>query len=140
MESIRKSFKDNNNFLLMSATIDLIDECLYYSYKIRDGIEDGYLTDYQIILPIFDDDPTDTNIAEYLVRKGELHCIVYASTIAECEKFTGILNSILPNSAAYIHSGINEKLRKSVIKKFNERRIRFLVNVRVLSEGFNSEI
>jgi len=138
---INQSILSNDNSILMSATIDSHEDFLYYEYSIREAINNGYLTDYQLIFPIFTDDPSDKNIAEYIIKKGESHMIIYTSTIPLCNSFVKILNDLLPNSAKSIHSDIiNKKERDQIIKDFDNGLIRFLVNVRVLVEGFNSPI
>ena len=137
---INKAILSNKNSILMSATIDRREDFSYYEYSIREAINDGYLTDYQLIFPIFTDDPSDKNIAEYIIKKGESHMIIYTSSIDKCDSFVKILNGLLPNSAKSIHSGINKKDRDQIINDFDNGLIRFLVNVRVLVEGFNSPI
>ena len=139
IESIRTSVSTHRS-VIMSATIDPIPHFNYYSYPLRNAIQDGYLCDYQLICPIFNDDPSDRNIAEYIIKKGETHCIIYTSSISECESFTNLLNVCLPNSAKCIDSYTSKKEREQIIRSFEEGSIRFLVNVRVLNEGFNAPI
>jgi superfamily II DNA or RNA helicase len=138
--SINNEIHSNKNTVLMSATIDKYDNFNYYSYSIRDAIDNNYLCDYQLVFPIFTEDPSDRNIAEYIIKKGETHMIIYTSSIDKCESFSKILNKLLPNSSKSIHSDINKSDRKNIINDFNEGKIRFLINVRVLVEGFNSPI
>lgn len=131
---------DRTNVALLSATIDSHDNFMYYSYSIREAIDNNYLTDYQIICPIFNNDPTDRNIAEYLVNKNELHCIIFAKNRSEGINFCHNLNEIIPYSAEYIDCFTSKTDRKNIISNFNSGTIRFLVNVRILFEGFNSKI
>ncbi len=137
---LRNAIREHTISVLLSATIDPIANWLYYSYSIRDAIKAGYIADYQLICPIFNDDPSDNNVAEYIIKKGETHCIIYTSTIEKCESFTAILNRLLPGSAAFIHSGISKMERQEILARFDNGDLRFMVNVKVLSEGFNSPV
>jgi superfamily II DNA or RNA helicase len=140
LSQLHTSIKHSNKCVLLSATIEPISDWLYYGYSVREAITAGYITDYQLVFPIFNDDPTDRNVAEYLIRKGETHCIIYTSSIEKCEAFTGLLNQLLPNSAASLHSGVSKQKRGAILSQFERGDIRFIVNVRVLAEGFNSTI
>jgi superfamily II DNA or RNA helicase len=139
-DKMKKAIMKHTRVVLLSATIDSYPNCLYYSYPLRQAIEEGYLCDYQLVVPIFSSDPNSTSIAEYLIKKGESHCIIYTRSIEECEAVTKVLNSLLSQSARYIHSGTSHSERETIIHLFDSGAIRFLVNVRVLSEGFNSPI
>lgn len=140
LSQLRASIKNSSRCVLLSATIEPISNWLYYGYSVRDAITAGYIADYQLVCPIFNDDPTDRNVAEYLIRKGETHCIIYTSSIEKCEAFTGLLNQFLPNSAASLHSSVSKQKRGDILSQFEKGEIRFIVNVRVLAEGFNSTI
>ena len=140
LSQLRSVIRENNKTVLLSATIEPISDWLYYTYSVREAITAGYITDYQLVCPIFNDDPTDQNVAEYLIRKGETHCIIYTSSIEKCEAFTETLNRLLPNSAQFLHSGISKRHRERILSDFEEGTIRFIVNVRVLAEGFNSTL
>lgn len=137
---LRTAIRGHTASVLLSATIDPIANWLYYSYSVRDAIKAGYIADYQLICPIFNDDPSDRNVAEYIIKKGEAHCIIYTSTIEKCESFATILNRLLPGSAAFIHSGISKSQRQEILARFDSGELRFAVNVKVLAEGFNSPV
>jgi hypothetical protein len=75
---IIKSFSKYKNNVYLSATIDEIDGFLYYKKDIRDMIDNGYLCDYTIHIPIFTDDPTNKNICEYVLKyyRNEINRVV----------------------------------------------------------------
>ena len=136
VKEIQKSIFSNNKFILLSATIDNCKGFEYFNYPIRSAIDEGFLSDYQLICPIFNEDPTNRNIAEYIIKKGEAHCIIYTNSIEECERFTWVLNSLLPNCARCVHSDMNNT--QVILNSYNKGEFRFLVNGRILVEGFNS--
>jgi superfamily II DNA or RNA helicase len=138
VKEIQKSIFSNNKFILLSATIDNCNGFEYFNYPIRSAIDEGFLSDYQLICPIFNEDPTNRNIAEYIIKKGEAHCIIYTNSIEECERFTGVLNSLLPKCARCVHSDMNNT--QVILNSYNNGEFRFLVNVRILVEGFNSPV
>lgn len=140
LSQLQASIRESKICILLSATIEPIKDWLYYTYSIREAITAGYITDYQLVCPIFNNHPTDQHVAEYLIRKGETHCIIYTSSIDKCEAFTGLLNTLLPNSSASLHSGVSKERRGKILTQFEKGEIRFIVNVRVLAEGFNSSI
>ncbi len=135
---IRELTKYHNNVYL-SATIDKHEGFLYYEKDIRYMIENGYLCDYTIHVPIFQEDPTYKNICEYLI-KNYRNIIIYCTTHKEGKYINELFNNIMPDSSYYIDSDTNKTKRNHIIKNYNEGIIPFLINVRVLVEGFNSEI
>jgi superfamily II DNA/RNA helicase len=127
-----------NNVIEISATIDKPISGLYYKYDLRRAIDEGYISDYQIIIPIFSDHPDDSVIANYLIRNGVNHCIIFSKCKEEGKKFQTLMNETLENCCAYIDSDTKRKERERILKDFEEGKIRFIVNIRILSEGFNS--
>jgi hypothetical protein len=73
------SFESMTAFVI--ATIFLIG-CCYYNKDIRDMITLGYLCDYTIHVPIFNDDPTNKNICEHLL-KNYRNIIIYCNSQKE---------------------------------------------------------
>lgn len=140
LTTLKNLFRSKKNIVLMSATIDPHINYLYYSYFIREAINQGYLCDYQLICPIFTNCPDDSNIALYMIQRGECHCIVFCDSIKQADSFSEILNSLLPGCARSIHSELTKTNRDLYIQEFEASQIRFLVNVRVLVEGFNCPI
>ena len=135
---IRELSKYNNNVLL-SATIDEQEGYLYYSKDIRDMIDLGYLTDYTINIPIFPEEPDNKNICNYLIQKY-MYIIIYCNSKKEGKLINSLMNKIQPNSSKYIDCDSTKTERKRIILDYKNGFIPFLVNVRVLIEGFDAPI
>jgi len=136
-----RALSETKKTVYISATLDNPeDDSLYYEYSVRQAITDGYLVDYQFVFPIFEqDDVSNVQLAYYLVYKQhETHCIVYASSCEEGKKFQEQLNRLRPGCAGYIDADTSSSERKRLFKAFKDGLILFLVNVRVLVEGFNA--
>ncbi len=123
----------------MSATIDKTDNFEYYSKDIRDMIELKYLCDYQIHVPIFNDDPTNKNICEHLL-KNYRNIIIYCNSQQEGKQINKLMNEIQLNSSEYVDCHTSKKKRDIIIKKYKDGLLPFLVNVRILVEGFDAPI
>lgn len=140
MECI-ESLSDTKRTIYISATLDTPeDDSLFYEYKVRKAIEEGYLCDYQFVFPIFEEKHiTNEHLAHYLVHKQhESHCVIYASSCKEGQDFTQMLNNIRKGCAGYIDADTPYKERKRLFKEFESGQIQFLVNIRILVEGFNA--
>ena len=135
---IENLVKYNNNVYL-SATIDQIDSFEYYSKDLRDMIDKNYLCDYQIHVPIFNDDPTNKNICEHLI-KNYRSIIIYCNSQKEGKQINKLMNELQLKSSEYIDCKTPNKLRKDIISRYKEGKIAFLVNVRILVEGFDAPI
>jgi superfamily II DNA or RNA helicase len=138
MKIITDLTKYNNNVYL-SATIDKIDRFEYYKKDIRDMITLGYLCDYNINIPIFTEDPTNRNICSYLISNYR-NTIIYCHSQTEGIKINKIMNDVMPNCSKYIDCNTKKSDRKNIIKEYKNGNIPFLVNVRVLTEGFDAPI
>lgn len=98
---IRKLTKYDNN-VYFSATIDENDGFRYYSKDVRDMIDNKYLCDYVIKIPIFKDEPTNKNICQYLLRNCG-NVIIYCNTQKEGKKFNKLMNELQKkNSSKYV--------------------------------------
>ena len=84
--------KRYNNNVYLSATIDQIDGFEYYKKDIREMIDNKYLCDYTINIPIFNDNPDNDDICRYLL-KNYRNIIVYCNTRAEGIKLNTLLNN-----------------------------------------------
>ena len=135
---IKNLVKYNNNVYL-SATIDSIDNFEYYSKDIRNMIELKYLCDYQIHVPIFNDDPTNKNICSHIL-KNYRNIIIYCNSQKEGKQINKLMNELQLNSSEYIDCNTQKKKRNTIIDKYKNGEIPFLVNVRILVEGFDAPI
>jgi len=142
LSKIRKLKKYNNNVFL-SATIDQIDEYEYYYKDIRDMINEKYLCDYNIHIPIFsgniDTIKSDTNVCKHLIQNYS-NIIIYCNTKKEGIEINKIMNELLPLCSEYIDCDTKRNDRNTILEKFKSGEIPFLVNVKILVEGFNAPI
>jgi superfamily II DNA or RNA helicase len=138
IDTINNLIKYNNNVYL-SATIDKKDGFKYYEKNIRDMINKKYLCDYTINIPVFSDDPTNKNICEYLLNQYR-NIIIYCNSQKEGQQINNLLNKIQNNSSEYIDCNTPKQKRKKIIEKYKSGELPFLVNVRILVEGFDAPI
>ena len=140
MECIQ-SLSDSKQAIYISATLDKPkDGSLFYEYKLRQAINEGYLCDYQFVFPIFEqENVSNDHLAQYLLHKEHAsHCVIYASSCKEGKEFTQILNKLQKGCAGYIDAHTPYKKRKQLFADFESGKIQFLINIRVLTEGFNA--
>ena len=136
---IIKSLVKYNNNVYLSATIDSIDNFEFYSKDIRNMIELKYLCDYQIHVPIFNDDPTNKNICTHLL-KNYRNIIIYCNSQKEGKQINKLMNELQFNCSEYVDCNTSKKKRDIIIEKYKNGEIPFLVNVRILVEGFDAPI
>jgi hypothetical protein len=136
---IIKSYQKYNNNIYLSATIDKINGFQYYTKDIREMINKKYLCDYNITIPIFSDDPTNKNICEYLI-KNYRNVIIYCNSQKEGKQINNIMNNIQKNCSEYIDCDTKKLERNKIINKYKSGELPFLVNVRILVEGFDAPI
>jgi superfamily II DNA or RNA helicase len=136
---IIRSFERYKNNIFLSATIDKKDGFIYYTKGIREMIEKEYLSDYTINIPIFNKDPDNERICRYLIQRY-MYVIIYCSTTEEGKNINKLMNKIQYNSSKYIDHKTSKGDRQRIIKDFKNGAIPFLVNVRVLTEGFDAPI
>lgn len=136
---IIKTLTKYNNNVYLSATIDNIEGFIYYKKDIRDMIEHNYLCDYTINIPIFNNDAENKNICEYLI-KNYRNVIIYCNSRKEGMAINKLLNDIQKGSSMYIDCKTPKKSRTIAINKYKNGEIAFLVNVKILVEGFDAPI
>ena len=136
---IIRNFTKLNNNVYLSATIDAQEGFTFYEKNIRDMINNKYLCDYTINIPIFTDDPTNKNICEYLLKEYR-NIIIYCNTKKEGKQINKLLNELQNKSSEYIDCDTTKTKRKTIIDKFKSGELPFLVNVRILVEGFDAPI
>jgi superfamily II DNA or RNA helicase len=136
---IIKSLDKYENNIYLSATIDKCDNFEYYSKDIREMIDLKYLCDYQIHVPIFTDDPTNKNICEHLLKHYR-SIIIYCNTQKEGKQINKLMNELRLNSSEYIDCNTSKKKRDMIIENYKNGETAFLINVRILVEGFDAPI
>jgi superfamily II DNA/RNA helicase len=102
-------------------------------------IELKYLCDYQIHVPIFNDDLTNKNICSHIL-KNYRNIIIYCNSQKEGKQLNKLMNELQLNSSEYIDCNTSKKKRDIIIEKYKNGEIPFLVNVRILVEGFDAPI
>ena len=137
--NIIHNFTKLNNNIYLSATIDAQEGFKYYEKNLRDMIDKKYLCDYTINIPIFTDDPTNKNICEYLLKEYR-NIIIYCNTKKEGIQINKLMNELQNKSSEYIDCDTTKSKRKTIIDKFKSGELPFLVNVRILVEGFDAPI
>jgi DNA repair protein RadD len=138
IQTIETLTKYNNNVYL-SATIDKISNFEYYHKDIREMINLKYLCDYTVHIPIFSDDPNNTDICKHLIKNYK-NIIIYCSTQKDGKAFNQLLNQLQNNCSNYIDSNTPKKERNDIIDKYKKGLFPFLVNVKILVEGFDAPI
>jgi superfamily II DNA or RNA helicase len=136
---IIKSLSKYNNNVYLSATIDKIDSFDFYKKDIRDMIDNKYLCDYTINIPIFSDDPSNKNICKYLLRNYR-NIIIYCNSQKDGKKINELLNLLQNKSSEYIDCNTPRLKRNEILDNYKKGDIPFLVNVRILVEGFDAPI
>jgi superfamily II DNA or RNA helicase len=136
---IINNFTNLNNNVYLSATIDKKEGFKYYEKNIREMINKKYLCDYTINIPVFTDDPTNKNICEYLLKEYR-NIIIYCNSQKEGKNINDLLNKLQKKSSEYIDCNTPKKKRKGIIEKYKSGELPFLVNVRILVEGFDAPI
>ena len=136
-----QSLSDTKRVIYLSATLDPpTDDSLFFEYRVRQAIDEGYLCDYQFVFPIFEQEyVTNEHLAQYLVHKQhETHCVIYAPSCKEGKEFTVMLNQLRKGCAGYIDKDTSYKERQRLFAEFESGAIQFLINIRILVEGFNA--
>ena len=131
--------KQFNNNVYLSATIDNIDGFVMYKKDIREMIELSYICDYTIHIPIFSNNQSDEAICSHLIE-NYTNIIIYCSSQEEGKKINTLMNTRMKGCSEYIDCNTPTKKRNDIIKKFKQGELNFLVNVRILIEGFDAPI
>jgi superfamily II DNA/RNA helicase len=138
IQTIQEFSKFNNNIYL-SATIDEHSGFKFYKKDIREMIEKGYLCDYTINIPIFNEDPTNLSVCKYLV-KNYRNIIIYCNSQKDGISINKLMNLIQKGCSEYIDCNTSRKKRNDIISKYKSGKLPFLVNVKILVEGFDAPI
>ena len=123
---------------LFSATLDVPDGAERCTRSLREMIAAGCLCDYTLNVPVFDVGAGSADLARHLVREYR-SIIVFCATRAEGGSFCTAMNELGP-CARYVdcHTGARE--RRETLAAFKSGLLAFVVNVRVLSVGFDAPI
>ena len=123
---------------LFSATLDVPDGAEKCTRSIREMISAGYLCDYTLDVPVFAAGAGNADLARHLVRAYR-SIIVFCATRADGVSFCAAMNAHGP-CARYIDCDTPRRERCETIATFKTGELAFIVNVRVLSVGFDAPI
>lgn len=136
------------------------DVPMIYSLNLRDAIQQGYITDYCVVLPTVaskeDNELVDLkDLDEYyaprvqfmmaaMVRFGLRRCIVYLPTVAACERFLETCGRVAKeyHGRPFWGSKITNdtKYREKILDDFesgDDDTLKVMASVRILDEGID---
>lgn len=133
-----------------------------YVYDVADAIRDGWLVpirqqmckvtglDYSQVRTtagdlnagdlseVMEDEGTLQGIASATLQVvGERKTLIFTVTVKEAERLAEILNRHQPGCAASISGETDKVQRARLVRDFAEKRLQYLVNVGVFTEGFD---
>ncbi len=123
---------------LFSATLDVPEGAERCTRTLRAMIDAGFICDYRLNVPVFDVGATNADLARCLVRNYR-SIIVFCAARAEGLAFCAAMNDFGP-CARYIDCETGRGERGEVLAAFKRGELAFIVNVRVLSVGFDAPI
>jgi superfamily II DNA or RNA helicase len=127
---------------LLSATLDIPDGAPRVTCGLGEMIEADYLCDFELHIPVFDAEATDASLARHLVANYD-SMIVFARTRDEGKAFAALLDACAANGAgiaSFIDCYTPAAERRRIVASFRAGLLPFVVNVRVLSIGFDAPI
>ncbi len=167
-DELIKVVKSFPKVLLVTATPpssmeEILDCDVVYKYPFRKAIEDGYICDYQIYLPLLEanesniliEKPIELNDLDDVMTKkclylitgmlqtGSRKCIVYLSSQEDCRQFINIFNEVnnkyhfLPIWTNMIISDTTQTERINILTDFQREsyELKILCSVHILDEG-----
>lgn len=133
-----------------------------YVYDVADAIRDGWLVpirqqmckvtglDYSQVRTtagdlnagdlseVMEDEGNLQGIASATLQVvGERKTLIFTVTVKEADRLVEIINRHRPGSAASINGETDKVQRARLVRDFAEKRLQFLVNVGVFTEGFD---
>jgi superfamily II DNA or RNA helicase len=108
------------------------------------GVENGYLCDYALMIPVFRpetvEDSFKRQLAELITIHYEwTHILAYCNTLESARQFNDILNAV-GISSIYFDGTTPIDQRNNLVKDFVNGKYRVLTTVAVLAEGINLPI
>lgn len=134
-----------------------------YDYEILDAIHDGWLTPIRQQMVVVEGldfsavrttagDLNGADLAEVMEAEKALHevasstldiagdrkTIIFAASVKQAEMLSEILNRYKPGSAAWVCGKTPRDERHQTLSNFNNGKLQYVVNVGVLTEGYDS--
>ena len=123
---------------LLSATLDVPRGAPQCTRALRAMIDAGYLCDYTLHVPVFERSASNADLAAHLVRAYR-SMLVFCATRAEGLAFCAALVA-RGAPARYVDCETPRAERRETVGRFVDGTLAFVVNVRVLSVGFDAPI
>ena len=123
---------------LFSATLDVPRGAPQCTRALRAMIDAGYLCDYTLHVPVFERSASNADLAAHLVRAYR-SMLVFCATRAEGLAFCAALVA-RGAPARYVDCETPRAERRETVGRFVDGTLAFVVNVRVLSVGFDAPI
>jgi len=137
-------------------------DAVAYEYRVDTAITDGWLVpvkqklvevgslDYSAVSKCAGDF-NQAELAEVLEEEENLHgvaapsieicgkrrAIIFAASVRQAERLAEIINRTAPGKAGWLCGKTNKEVRKSILDDFRDGKLQFVVNVGVLTEGFD---
>lgn len=142
------------------AALGKVFESVAYVYEIEDAINDGWLVPIrQRFVEVVGLDYSgarttagDINIhdAEFALERhlkgivdsirtiaDQRKCLVFATTVAQAQRMSDIFNEYEADSSRWVCGETPKDERRNTLASYADRQFRFLVNVGVLTEGYD---
>lgn len=144
------------------AALGQVFESVAYDYEILDAINGGWLVpiEQQVVHVSGLDysrcrttagDLNGADLAEVLEMEKNLHgiaeptikiagerrAVIFAATVAQAERLTEIFNRYKPGCAGFVCGATDKDDRRRILTNFADGLLQFVVNVGVLTEGFD---
>lgn len=144
------------------AALGQVFDAVAYEYQVLDAINNGWLVPIEqqmVTVGTLDfsqcrttaGDLNQGDLAEVMENErnlqgvaaptveicGEKRAIVFAATVEQAEKLAEILNRYRPDKAAWLCGKTDKEDRRRMLADFKAGKLQFIVNVGVLTEGFD---
>ena len=144
------------------AALGQVFDAVAYEYQVLDAINNGWLVPIEqqmVTVGTLDfsqcrttaGDLNQGDLAEVMENErnlqgiaaptveicGEKRAIVFATTVDQAEKLAEILNRYRPDKAAWLCGKTDKEDRRRMLADFKAGKLQFIVNVGVLTEGFD---
>lgn len=145
-----------------AEALGTVFESVAYEYQIMDAINNGWLVPIEqqmVTVGTLDfsgvrttaGDLNQGDLAEIMEEEnnlqgiavptveicGDKRAIVFAATVAQAERLAEILNRYKPNSASWVSGKTDKEERRRILAEFKAGHLQYVVNVGVLTEGFD---
>jgi superfamily II DNA or RNA helicase len=108
-----------------------------YSYPLRQAIKEGFLTNYDVLVPSYSSPITDSEVLSLLDKHKEWKkVLLYSNSIERAKDLSTMLNALGKN-CGFITGTSSLSDRKATVETFATGSTQFLSTVNVLGEGID---